>query len=213
MTFYKVLTADGKSQNGGTMQWSLPTQNENEWTPGDWHSIEGPPVVCRRGFHLTTEPGNWLQWDSVLWLAEGRGESDSDGKDKAAFQEARLLAPAPLPEYWQKAKAFVDTIPQIKFFQPDEKPDPDWKLSTAPSWDAARAATAAEARAAVRDAAWDAAWDAALYCLIECLCFDLDIAEEHRRYTREAWAIWQKGYGVLGQVDGVWYVYAQENAK
>ena len=56
MVLYKVLDANGRSCNGGDMQWSLPTHNEDgTWTPGEWMpEIKGPVVECENGYHLAT---------------------------------------------------------------------------------------------------------------------------------------------------------------
>jgi hypothetical protein len=37
MTLYKTLDANGRSCNGGSSQWSLPTQNDDgTWTAGEY---------------------------------------------------------------------------------------------------------------------------------------------------------------------------------
>jgi hypothetical protein len=37
---------------------------------------------------------------------------------------------------------------------------------------------------------------------------DLDIPAKHRKHVRDRWRVWQKGYGLACDVDGVLYVYA-----
>jgi len=95
-----------------------------------------------------------------------------------------------------------------------------WDAARAAAWDAARAA----ARAAARDAAWAAAWDAAraaawdaagaaavaadLLARIEFVR-DLSIDPKHIEHAEARWRVWQKGYALLCDVDGVLYVYAK----
>ncbi len=69
------------------------------------------------------------------------------------------------------------------------------------AWDAARVAAWAAAGAAT----WDAAWDAAL--LAVCLLTQDRVDPKHLEYARLRWSIWQAGYGVAAEVDGVHYCY------
>jgi hypothetical protein len=65
------------------------------------------------------------------------------------------------------------------------------------------------ARSAARDAAWGAASDAALlarFYVVDNLSFK-DKAK-HYAHTKARWEVWQKGYGLLCDVNGVLYVYA-----
>ena len=158
---YKVLL-DGRSMHGGTLAWSLPTQDGDDWVPGDWHTVEGPIEVCERGLHLTSDPTQWLKAGCEVYLAEGRGDSQTR-EDKTAFAAARLLRPAPemVPDWWRAHERFIAEISRIPWCQPDGNPKPEWRMFTAPTLAAARDATWAAARAAARAATWDAAWDAA----------------------------------------------------
>jgi hypothetical protein len=231
--WYKVLV-DGKACHGGNMMWSLPVADGvGGYVPGAWHVVDGPVEVCRRGLHLTSDPVAWMRTGAMIYRAEGAGEFSSDGSDKTAFALARLLAPAPdmIPEWWTAWLPFVrDEIPATPFFQPDGDPDPAWRLfageswaaaeaaawatarnaAWAAAWHAARAAADAAARTAVRAAAWDAAEDAALYACTEFVCADLPLGDTHRDHARARWNVWRKGYALLGDVDGVLYVYAKE---
>lgn len=257
-TLYKVLV-NGKSCHGGDLEWSLPTQNaDGTWTPGAWHEVEGEIVVCENGLHLTTQPyARWMEWNATVYEAEGAGDSDSDDDDKIAYRRARLLRPAPVPEWWAAAQEFVKSIKDVKFFQPDGDPDPKWRLFTAPTWDAALAAAGVDAQnaawvaaldvarnaafaaadAAARNAAWvaadagaldvalaaaDAAVDAAVLDaarvaardarlnVLMAIISDLDVPQQHRDHAAARWRVWQKGYALLCDVNGVLYVYAQE---
>ncbi len=84
---YKVLDAQGRSQNGGSLQWSLPTAD----APGEWHAAHREPVCCQSGLHLTDDPAVWFKPGSLVYLAEGDGASHTDGADKTAFARARLI--------------------------------------------------------------------------------------------------------------------------
>jgi len=81
----------------------------------------------------------------------------------------------------------------------------------AAAWDAARDAARDEARAAAGAAAWDAARDAAgaagLYLQVLIICDGLKIDPKHIKHAKDRWRVWQKGYGLLCDVNGVLYVY------
>ena len=76
---------------------------------------------------------------------------------------------------------------------------------------AARNAALISAWNAAWDTAWDAerdaAWDAALYAGICIICADLPIEQKHIDHIRRRWSVWEAGYGVLCDVDGVLYCY------
>ena len=69
------------------------------------------------------------------------------------------------------------------------------------AWDAALGAA--------RDAAWDAARDAALSAAL-IICDGLPVQQQHVDHVRRRWAVWQAGYGVVCDVDGVLYCYRAE---
>ena len=88
---YKVLSADGKSQNGGTFTWSLPEGEK----PGAWHEESGV-VMCSLGFHLTAEPPEWWKENSRVFEVEAEGVLESGGKtywsrDKVVAKKVRLV--------------------------------------------------------------------------------------------------------------------------
>jgi hypothetical protein len=180
---------------------------------------------------------NWIKVGAVAWEAEARGDRVGTLTDyterKIAVRECRLLRPMPQPDWWVATERFIrDDIPAVPWLQPDGNPDPSWRVFRADSWAAARDAAWAAARdaawAAARDAAWDAAWAAArdaagdaagdaardaaraaaAYALIHYACRDLSISRQHRDHAAARWNVWQKGYALLCDVDGVLYVYA-----
>ena len=87
----------------------------------------------------------------------------------------------------------------------DAAGDAAWAAAWGAAWDAARAA----AGAAAGDAAGAAAWAAGLLARIE-LVRDLPIDAKHIAHAEARWRVWQKGYALLCDVDGVLYVYAKE---
>ena len=90
---FKVLSENGMSCHGGSLQWSLPTKNEDGiWVPGGWSAVDGPLELCRNGLHLTSEPMNWYIEGSKIYAAEYEGDIVSDDPDKVAVRRARLTA-------------------------------------------------------------------------------------------------------------------------
>ena len=211
--FFKVLR-DGQSIHGGDLKWSLPVKRGTGWQPGKWHEVEGEITVCSNGLHLTTAPHQqWYEWGCTVYEAQGEGDSDSEGDDKTAFRRARLLRPAPEPEWLVKTKALIASIQSIQWFQPQGEPKPEWRVYE--TWDAARNAAGDAARNAAwdaagnaaRNAAWAAAWDAQLMAQIQGICADLEIPEPHRQHVAARWEVWQMGYSLFCDVNGVLYVY------
>ncbi len=72
---------------------------------------------------------------------------------------------------------------------------------------AASAAAWAAASAAASAAAWAADSAAALYARIIFLCAGLEIDKKHVDYIKKRWEVWEAGYGVLCDIDGVLYCY------
>jgi hypothetical protein len=57
------------------------------------------------------------------------------------------------------------------------------------------------------EVSWAASQDAALFTRIQCLGYDIKIDERHRQHARDRWAVWQAGYGLIGDVNGILYTY------
>ena len=78
---YKVTGPGGASGHGGSLQWSLPTADG----PGEWHEVDGPLELCRRGLHLT--------WDPVRWYAAGYEvyEVEADGLGEEAAADRKIV--------------------------------------------------------------------------------------------------------------------------
>ena len=221
MTYYKILVR-GRSAHGGDMQWSLPEGD----TPGEWHEVSLPLSPCHHGLHLATEIGVWLKWDADIYVAEADGEVIACDNHKVCVQRARLIRKVEAPDYWLSAQDFVKSIANVPWFQ-NGVADPTWRVfdtrvaawdaardaarvaAWGAAWDAAWGAAWVAAQDAARDAAWDAAWDAArdAKLLAACIAAWNDASEHHTQYALRRWAIWQAGYGLLCNIDGVFYVY------
>ena len=122
---------------------------------------------------------------------------------------------------WPKLRDFLATIKSIPWLD-NHGPEPvgdDIRMYDTRG--AARDAALVAARDAARDAAWDAALvaarDAALVAARDAalsaaliICDDLLIPQQHVDHVRRRWAVWQAGYGVVCDVDGVLYCYRAE---
>jgi hypothetical protein len=62
-------------------------------------------------------------------------------------------------------------------------------------------------------AAGVAAGDAALYVQTEYICEGTKLAKKHIKHARERMKVWRKGYALLGDVNGVLYVYYPNKHK
>lgn len=184
---YKILEA-GKSCHGGNLAWSLPKGKK----PGKWHSVEGDLKLCENGIHLTDRPAAWFRWNCEIYEAEASGEVIWDrDSNKCVVRKARLLKKLPSPTWWTDAHHFVEKdIPSVPWMKPDGKPLPEWKLFTADSLDAAE--------------------DAALMARLRVVQ-DLKIEQKHIDHAKARWNVWQKGYALLCDVNGVLYVYAKKS--
>ena len=213
-TLYKILV-NGRACHGGDFAYSLPTEKNGIWTPGDWHNIEGKTKLCSNGFHLTDKPGKWMKWGAEMYEVEAKGVGQWDRDDaKCVASSVRLTKKAEMPEYWQRAVKFVnEELPAVKWFQPSAAPSGAWKLflgsDVAAARDAARAAAGDAAGAAARAAAGAAARAAAWACNFQSIVHDLDIDQKHRDHVASRWSAWTSGYGVSCDVDGVLYCYAR----
>ena len=231
MKLYKILV-DGKSCNGGDLKWSLPKNGK----PGKWYKVKGDLKICEKGLHLTTKPYKWYSWGCTCFEAEVKGIKEWQD-DKCVCSEARLLKIKKHPKWWTDCEGWVATLKNISWLKPDGKPKKEWMLfetrdaawaaardaardaawdaagdaardaARDAAWDAAGDAAWAAAWAAARDAARDAAWDAALYSRGMFICDGLKLAEKHKTHIRKRMEVWQKGYGLLCDVNGKLYVY------
>ena len=196
--FYKILSQDGHSINGGNLQWSLPHKDGRKWISGEWHEVQGTLKPCESGLHLAKDPWNtWYRWDARVFVAEHEGECIDHG-DKFICQKVRLLRELRYPRWLLEVGRFVASIADIPYHKPDGKPLKEWQVSTAPTLAAARAAAWAAARAAAGDAA----------LLAQCLIVADRIDRKHLNHAKDRMRVWRRGYCLLCDVDGVLYVYA-----
>ena len=206
---YKILV-DGKSCYGGDLKWSLP-KNEK---PGKWHEEKGDLKICEKGLHLTTEPYQWYKWGCTCYEAEAEGILEWQ-EDKCVARKVRLLREVPHPKWWIEIGGWIETLKEIAWLKPDGKPNKEWKLFETRA--AARAAACDAAWDAARDAACDAAWDAARAAARDAagdavlygraLVSEWNFESKHRTHIKQRMEVWQKGFGLLCDVDGVLYVY------
>lgn len=164
---FKVLGPDGESIHGGTATWSLPNGK-----PGAWMPTIADPACCHRGYHLVALAAlpEWVRLRSTLYLAEGRGASDTDGSGKTAFAEARLRRPLSFSladvVAWS-ADCAERVLPHFEAVRPgDDRPAKAIEAArTGPAggaaWAAEYAAAAAEATAGPAEYAAGAAGGAA----------------------------------------------------
>jgi hypothetical protein len=165
-TYYKVLSADGKSIDDGDWQWSLPTQDESgKWIPGEWTPSESP-VLHSSGWHLTKEPFVWYKKGCVVYAVEWDGDSVGE-KDKICVTRCRLLHPEPFPDWRVEIEKRIESLSAVRWFEPDGNAGKEWRLFTDNNWSAARDAARSAARDAARSAAWDAAWFAAWFAAFD----------------------------------------------
>ena len=166
-TYYKSLSAKGRSCNGGHSKWSLPTlQPDGTYKPGRWMPrIEGL-IPCKRGYHLF-ERKDLLRWvNETLYEAEYRGAFIDRG-DKYVVESARLLRP--LPGCNERTlrlfacRVAEDVLPLYEAEYPDDD-RPRGAIETARMYANGRATWAelAAARSAADSAAYSAA-DSAAY--------------------------------------------------
>ena len=133
---------------------------------------------------------------------------------------------------------FIASIPKTRFYKPDGKPKKEWKIFYGDTWDSARNSALDSARDSARNSAWysarDSAWDSALdsarnsaldsardsardsallasFIIVDDLKFK--DKKKHYDHAKARWEVWQKGYGLLCDVDGVLYVYAVKPKK
>jgi hypothetical protein len=110
-------------------------------------------------------------------------------------------------QFFYDAMEFVKTIKDVPYFSGKGKILKAWKVF--PTRAAARDAAGAAAQAAAADAAGDATWDVAgdAEVLSQCIIVADRLDLKHMKHARARWDVWQRGYGLLCDVNGVLYVY------
>jgi len=192
-------TTDGWSHNGGDFEWKV-----GEWTP----RIE-ECKIWERGYYLTNKPYKRYKWGGEVWEAEARDIVEWND-DECVCKQARITKLIPKPDWLCMAEQFVMDIPNTFFFSMCRPPKKEWRLFLADNWAAAWNA----ASDAARDAATSFEWNDALHAMKDAglyaqmlVCDDLNINKLHRQHIIDRWDVWQRGYGLLCDVDGVLYVY------
>ena len=196
---YKVLV-DGKSCHGGSMEWSLPKKVKGKWVAGKWQEHKGDIKICDSGLHLTKERFDWYKWGCTVYEAEAKNIVEWEG-NKCVAKSVRLIKEVPHPKWWTDCEGWVATLKDIAWLKPDGKPNKEWELFET------RAAARDAAWDADGDAAWDAAWDAALYAQVIFICDGLKLQDSHKVHIKKRMEVWQKGYGLYCEINGVLYCY------
>ena len=84
--------------------------------------------------------------------------------------------------------------------------DVAWEKAHVSAWDRVWDADVAEN--AARGTARGAAWDAALYAQM-LICQDLDFEKQYINYIKVRWDVWKRGYGLLCDINDIFYVYCK----
>ena len=192
---YKVLV-DGKSCHGGSMEWSLPKKVKGKWVAGKWQEHKGDIKICNSGLHLTKERFDWYKWGCTVYEAEAKNIVEWEG-NKCVAKSVRLIKEVPHPKWWTDCEGWVATLKDIAWLKPDGKPNKEWELFE----------TRAAAGNAAGDAARNAAWDAALYAQVIFICDGLKLQDSHKVHIKKRMEVWQKGYGLYCDINGVLYCY------
>jgi hypothetical protein len=183
--YWKWLSKDGKSCNGGDYTWSLPTWDaESEaWVPGAWtHRINNVQTCCS-GWHLCRDQDlrEWI--GGSCWVVEvAHGALVVQAGNKVVTSgPVRLVAGTAWDDRVARlfaASCALRALPIYESVYPDDPRVGDaiaaavlyangvaWAAAGAAAWaaagDAAWAAVRDAAGAAARAAAWAAAGDAA----------------------------------------------------
>ena len=88
MKYYKILV-NGKSCNGGSCDWSLPSKDK----PGEWMPpVEGELKLCATGYHIVKAEDilGWVKTDCEIYEAEPKGEV-TYGDNKGVCVSAKLV--------------------------------------------------------------------------------------------------------------------------
>jgi hypothetical protein len=102
-------------------------------------------------------------------------------------------------QFFYDAMEFVNTIKVVPYLSGKGKILKAWKVFDT------RAAAGAAAGAAARAAARAAAGDAAL--LSRCIVVSDKLDKKYMAHALARWDVWKRGYGLLCDVNGVFYVY------
>jgi hypothetical protein len=159
---FKVLDIDGACLHGGKGKWSLPSQDNRTWVPGDWRTVEGELIPCKNGLHLCG-PEDLLGWmGPAVYEVEYEGEIIVTD-NKVVVRKARLLRKLD----WDKTKMMLFAcdcaerqLPNFEKLYPEDN-RPRKAIEAARIWakdPSDKNATAARsAESAARSAAWSAA--------------------------------------------------------
>ena len=151
----------------------------------DWYSCKGPMDE------------NWKVYDTRFAARVAAGDAAWDAARDAArnatWDAARCSA---RDATWDAARCSAR--------------DATWDATFNAAFNAARDATWDITMGMARDAARDTTWDAARDASLIAMCIitrDLPGGEKRYRYARKWWQVWKRGYCLLYDINGTFYVY------
>lgn len=168
--YWKWLSRDGKSCNGGDYAWSLPVWDATRetWVPGAWTHAITDVEPCVSGWHLCRQK-DLLEWvGATCWEVEiAKGARVIDHGDKVVTGgPVRLIAGTAWDDRVARlfaASCALDVLPLYEQKYPDDMRVCDAIVAAVHCANEVIGAAAGDAaRAAAGDAAWAAAGDAAL---------------------------------------------------
>lgn len=170
--YWKVTDAKGRSCHGGQWQWSLPTWDGVEWTPGEWTPRIDDATACKRGWHCCTD-AHLVQWvHERIWQVEIHPDAVTTVLDDKVVTTGPVRLVAGTPWDATTARLFAVQCAARVLHLTDDPRVADalvvaFRHAVDDATDVELAAAGAAASAAAWDAAWTAtraaAWDAARY--------------------------------------------------
>ena len=193
-----ILYFDGKQR-----------RNKATFKDGNIPNYDSHTSIATFYEHAGKKEDVWNKWEYNPFTDRLVLDKQNTADDREAIQR-KLLAMdwGGLCGDVESVKALLAQIPTIPWFQNSGKPPEGVRLSQsrAAAWDAAWDAAGDAAGDAARDAARDAAKDAALLAQLY-VCSGLGIDPKHMEHAKLRWSVWEAGYGVLCDVNGVIYAY------
>jgi hypothetical protein len=202
MKYYKCLRLNRASWHDEKFVWPLRKSIEVK------EATRGKP--CGVGLHLAKSINDVFQYGGFPALVfEAKPLSPILGEDETKIRVAKArLVKDVTPDYVLAVNKFLATIPKINWFKNHRPPKPEWKMfdTRNSAYNAAYDAARAAASDAARNAAYDAASDAAIFAVM-LICQGLKLDKKDHDHIKARWEVWQRGYGLLCDVDEVLCVY------
>ena len=196
MKYYKALRMNLGSWHDEKFIWSLKKAIIQAG------AVAGDP--CGIGLHLAKSLDVAFQYAKFpARLFEAKPLSEILGEDTGKVRVAQAQLVRELRPYWlRRTNVFIEGIAKIRWFDNHLPPRKEWKIFE--TWDAAWDVARNVARNAPWDAVGDATRDAELFVRA---CVALPAKSKHWKHIKARWDVWERGYGLLCDVDGTLYVY------